>query len=383
MVVLVLLLAAEVVRNGAVLAFTDTRPDLARQFWPGHPAARIQSGMTQIALAAREGHAVDRSVMSGIYAAAAKAPLAPEPYLVRGVEEQLAGQSDRAERAFRAAEWRDGRSLPARYFLADSYFHRRDARHGLAEIAVLGELVPDGTLKLAPYVASYARDRANWPELRRIFAAEPGLENASLAVLAADPRNADTILALASPAARHAQSAWFIPLVESLIAAGDYQGARHLWAEIGRIDLARSGLVFDPQFTGSKAPPPFNWSLASSSIGLAEEVPGRGLHLIYYGHEEGWLAYQLLLLPAGTYAVGLDAPGFAPNNGALRLFVTCQGSNTRIAAFAFEDVVGKMQHFTVPASCAAQRLEISGSLTDIPQQRETNVRAIKLERRGA
>jgi hypothetical protein len=339
--------------------------------------------MTKIALAARKGQAVDPSIMSDIYAAAAQAPLAPEPFLVRGVQEQLASRTDLAQQAFFAAEWRDGRSLPARYFLADSYFHRRDAPHGLAEIAVLGRLVPDGTLKLAPYVASYARDRANWPELRRIFAAEPGLENASLAVLASDPRNVSTILALASSTARNPNSSWFLPLVQSLIAAGNYQQARRLWADVSGINLAHAGPLFDPRFSGSSAPPPFNWSLASSSIGLAEEVPGRGLHLIYYGHEEGWLASQLLLLPAGNYVVRVDAPGFAPSGGALKLFVTCQGSNARLAAFALDDVVAKPQRFSVPAACTAQRLELSGALTEIPQQREAVIRAIHLERSGA
>ena len=381
--ILVLLLTAEVIRNAAVLAFTGTRPDLARKFWSGHPTARIQDGMTQIALAARMGRPVSPSALSNIYAAAVEAPLAPEPFLVRGVQAHLAGNSVLPQRAFLAAEWRDGRSLPARYFLADDYFHRGDARRGLVEIAVLGRLVPEGTLKLAPYVASYARDPANWPELRRIFAADPGLENASLAVLASDPRNLDAILALASSTARNPKSSWFNPLVQGLIVAGDFQRARQLWANVSRIDLAQTGLLFDPRFSGSDAPPPFNWSLASSSIGLAEEVPGRGLHLIYYGHEEGWLASQMLLLPAGNYAIKIDAPGFAPTGGALKLFVTCQGSSARAAAFTLEDAVGKAQRFAVSNGCPAQRLELSGSVNEMAQQRETYIRAIQLERVGA
>ena len=50
--------------------------------------------------------------------------------------------------------------------------------------------------------------------------------------------------------------------------------------------------MYDGGFTDSKSHGPFNWTLTSSTIGLAEREPGGRLHVIYYGQEEGVLASE-------------------------------------------------------------------------------------------
>jgi hypothetical protein len=111
-----LLVSVQVARNAAIAALSQKSPAQAFRIWPSHPAAEIALGMTQLCRATREQKPVAASIFGMIYHAAAKAPLAPEPFLVRGVQTALEGNSTLAKRAFAAAEWRDPRSLAARYF---------------------------------------------------------------------------------------------------------------------------------------------------------------------------------------------------------------------------------------------------------------------------
>src|SRR5690242_18370092 len=92
-VVAALLVAAQVVRNAAVAALADTSPAEAFRAWPSHPAAELAIGMTEIGTAAHEQKPVGTATFAMIDYAAAKAPLAPEPFLVRGVQASLEGKS--------------------------------------------------------------------------------------------------------------------------------------------------------------------------------------------------------------------------------------------------------------------------------------------------
>jgi len=89
-VVLALLLAVQVVRNAAVNALVATDPPAAARAWPGHPEAQLALAMTEIGAAARSGRQVGAGVFEAVDDAASKAPLAVEPFLVRGVQTQLA-----------------------------------------------------------------------------------------------------------------------------------------------------------------------------------------------------------------------------------------------------------------------------------------------------
>src|SRR5437868_11753030 len=180
------LIAVQVVRNAAVAALADTRPTAAALFWSGHPATEISTAMTQIGQAARERRPVPASVFAEMADAARKEPLAPEPFLVRGVQAELGGDGATAQRAFEAAQWRDPRSLPAAYFLADRYFRTSDVTRGLREVAALARLSPDGGEAAVPYVAQYAANPANWPALRDLFGKNPSLAQRVLVALASN-----------------------------------------------------------------------------------------------------------------------------------------------------------------------------------------------------
>lgn len=375
-----LLLAAEIVRIAAFRSLVAADPARAAHIWPGQPEADLGAAMTAIGAAARERRAVSDATLSQVMRASRMAPLEPAPFLVRGVRAQLAGDEGLATRAFVAARWRDGRSLPARYFLADQYLRSGEARHGLGEVAALARLSPGGVASLGPYIAAYSRDRSNWPQVRALLRSEPLLEDSALTAMAADPAKAETVLALANPARTGPKSPWLQPLLASLAGARQYAKARTIWSQVSGVPAGAGGLLFDARFTNSRAPPPFNWALASSTVGLAERQPGKGLHAIFYGQEDGTLASQLLVLPPGRYRLVTNAAGLPDHAALLRWTATCAGSNSAIGSAPLDIAAKRPWQFDVPARCDAQRLELSGTAGDVPQQVEVTIRSVALAR---
>lgn len=378
-IVIAAILAAQVIRSAAVRAFAEAAPATAARVWPGHPAVVQSLGMIAIAEATRERRPVSAAVFERIYASSRGAPLSPEPFLVRGVQAQMAGDVRLAEQAFLAAERRDPRSLPARYFLADLYLRQGQAARGLREIASLGRLAPNGVTSLAPHVATFAQNRGNWPQLRAVFRSEPMLEESTLSVLATDAANADLVLALADPRRRGPSSPWLQPLLASLSNAGQHAKARQIWAQISGVQLGPGALLYDPRFADGRAPPPFNWSLTSSTLGLAERQPGGGLHVIYYGQEDGPLASQVLILRPGSYRFVAQVVGGASGVARLEWRLVCATNNSAIAWSPLHAAV-RGWAFEVPSACAAQRLELFGSSSDTPQQADLVIRSVSLTR---
>jgi len=372
------LAGVQVVRNAAVRQFAETDPQLAARAWSTHPASEMWLGLTQIGLSARNRSPVTNDTLGLVWNAARKAPLAPEPFLVRGVQAQVAGDRSTAEQAFVAAKARDGRSIPARYFLAEQFFRSGDAPRGLREIAVLAKTVPNGVANLAPFVGAYAKDPRNRPQLQALFRSDPMLEEAALTTLASDPNNADLIRGLATPSAK--TPAWAGTLVRSLVAAGQYEAARRVWAETAHVAPAGQGAIFDAGFADSDAPPPFNWALTSSTVGIAERQPGGRLHVLFYGQEDGALASQLLLLKPGHYRLAMRIAGDPARTAALSWKLTCADSKAVLA-----DVpLSQAQRFAagvpieVPVNCAAQTLELLGSAPEVAEQVDVTISRLAL-----
>jgi hypothetical protein len=375
-----LLLAVQIVRNASVSAFATLRPDSAAKAWAGHPDVEISLALADIGLAARDRKPIGEKTLAMIDDAAAKAPLSPEPFLVHGVQAQVAGDGETAKAAFLAAQWRDPRSMPAAYFLADYYLRSGHVLEGLQQTVVLARLSPRGAGAAAPFIAAYARDRSNWSLMRQLFRSQDWLEDGVLTNLAQQPGSADAVLALADAEHRKPDSSWLQPLLSSLVASGDYARARAIWSSVGG-GQASNGL-FDADFSQPEPPPPFNWTLASSTVGLAERQPGKRLHVIFYGNEDGLLAGQLLVLSPGTYRLQMQLTGSTVNPEALRWSIRCDKSQEPLATGDFERVTRQGLTFLVPASCSAQRLELSGRSGDIAQQSEATITNLSLSAAG-
>jgi hypothetical protein len=312
--------------------------------------------------------------------AAAKEPLAPEPFLVRGIQAQLAGEEMAAQRAFEAAQWRDPRSLPAAYFLADRYFQTGDSTRGLREVAVLARLAPTGTGTVAPYLAAYAASPANWPKLRQLFEANPDLADPTLTKLASNAATVPAVLALADPREKARDAPWLPPLLNSLIGAGQYGQARAIWERVSAFPSSSGELVYDAGFTDKMAPPPFNWALTSSTVGVAERQSGRRLHVVFYGQEDGILATELLLLRPGRYRLSMQLLGDPTRARALAWSIWCDKTDAPIASVTVDAAAANGWSFQVPASCPAQWLKLSGSSSDVSQQSDVSIAAFSLER---
>jgi len=373
-----LALAVVIVRNAAVDAWSDIAPKSAASYWPNHPDVELSLAMVGIAEAMRDGRKIDPSIFAKVNDAADKAPLESQPFLVRGVQAKLAGDDGLADRAFLAAQQRDPRSLPAAYFLADHYLQRGDAVHGLRQIAALARLMPNGPTNVAPYLATYAKDRSTWPLLRSLFRTNPQIQDAALIAIAKDSASPETVLALADASHRSPNATWVPPLLDGLIKAGQYGRARAVWANVSRVNLAPGTLLYDADFASSTPPPPFNWQLMSSSVGVAERQPGGQLHAMYYGQEDGPLASQLLLLPPGTYRLSLRLVQGASNPGSLVWSIRCDKAQREFSRIALDAAAARGWTFQVPAGCGAQWLALLGVSADMPEQSDVTVANLRL-----
>ena len=376
--VLALLLASQVVRNAVVGALATLHPESAAQLWQGHPAVEISLGLAEIGRASRTRTPIAPATFAMIDDAAVKSPLSPDPFLVRGVQLRNEGDATAAKQAFLAAQRRDPRSLPAAFFLADHYFRAGDSLSGLQQTALLARLSPGGTAAVAPFVAAFAREPAHWPEMRAMFRSQPIMEESVLASLAQDPRNVEALLALADSNHRKPDSSWLRAILTRLVEHGDYARARALWASIGG---GRSGeLVFDSGFSKPVPPPPFNWALTTAGVGLAERQPGGRLHAIFYGNVDGVLASQLVVMPAGTYRMGMQLVGAPVHAETLHWSIRCAKSGEVLATIGVDEAASRGWTFAVPANCDAQWLELSGRSGDIAQQAEATIAGLTVTR---
>lgn len=369
-------------RTALVARYYEVDPKLAARVWPSHPSAELWLGLTDIGTAMHQRRPVTPAVVQRIMDAAQKAPLMPEPFLVRGVQAQLAGDESLAAQAYSAARLRDGRSEPARYFLAEHYFRVGDVAHGLREAAILARMVPTGVSSLAPYVATYAKNPVTRPKLKALFRSDPQLEDAALQTLASDPGNTDLILSLADLGRFKDQAPpWSVPLLAGLVRDGQYGKAYEVWTKVAHVRPAPGALIYDAGFADDKAPQPFNWALTSSTVGLAERQPGGRLHVLFYGQEDGALASQLLLLAPGGYRLAMQLTGDVAHARSLVWTVTCANSNALLARVPFDRArAARGWSIVVPDNCPAQRLDLLGAAPDLPQQVDMIVGNLRLTR---
>ena len=362
-----------VVQNATVLAFAGSDPETAAQVWPAHPAVQVALATRQIAAASGAGRAIDPATFERLNRAARAAPLEPQPFIVAGIRAQLAGRAAQAEQAFEAARLRDPRSLPARYFLATSKLQRGDVE-GLRHVAALTRLEPNGGQGLVPYLAAFARQKRAWGPIRVMFETNHSVRDSVLTALAGDPANLNLVMALGGTA-DPTKAPWLRTMIGTLIASRQYDRARALWERTAGV---RSSGLFDPGFRNPAPPPPFNWELTSSSLGLAERRSGQ-LQVIFYGQDSGTLARQLLLLPSGQYR--LNAPAAAPEGSdALFWLVRCDGRPVELARVP---VRADGLKFAVPADCPAQWLELVAQASDFGREAQAIISPVTLSRVAA
>ena len=379
---LALIAAWFVVRVAFVDAYAVRQPATAATLWAGHPAVVLTAGLEEVGEASLAGRTVDKALIRRLLAASAKAPLAPEPFLVRGVEQQLASQERVAARAFLEARRRDPRSLAARYFLADHYLRTGQTRLGLGEISALTRLVPQSLERIGPQLAAYARIPGAAADVKAMLRQQPQLEPLLLNALAADARDSRLALALWSGRSEEVDRGWQQRLVTTLADAGRFDEAYQAWLRFNPAAPRRDELV-DPEFT-AEATPPFGWILASGPSGVAEPEGGGRLHILYYGRDDMVLAGQLLMLKPGSYRLSMRIAGTSPTAKALAWRIQCLPDKRQLAKASVGSARAGVlvMDFIVPGGCGAQNLELEGVAPDLPEQADFSISQLSLRRSG-
>lgn len=198
-------------------------------------------------------------------------------------------------------------------------------------------------------------------------------------------KNPDVVLRLAErlPANAMADPQVRASMVSQLVQAGEYAIARNLWQKGN--PAGASGSIHSPDFTDTKAPPPFNWKLTVDSTGAAERLPAGGLSIAYYDRNPGPLAEQLLTLAPGYYRVSADFERTGGTADNVRLRIACHGSGTLLGEAAFTaERPGRNRislGFSVPPSnCRGQVLAITGVASEA--RGETQLQIVRVELAG-
>jgi len=375
-------LAAEVARVSLGAYYSDIHPSRALRLAPQSPEALIATAMVDVGRAAANSSAPDRLTFDRLRLAAAAAPLEPEPFLVQGALAEREGDLARAESLLIQARWRNPRSNAARYLLADVWLRQNKIVQGLNEMAVLSRLLPEASVQLVPALSQYAHSPGARDKLAGILQQNPQLKRPLLNALAADPANAELVLALAGADSRSADPAansWKARMLNGFVSRGNYGQAYGLWRNFAGLPGNASPLIFNGEFKSSSAPPPFNWSYSSSSAGFAEPENGR-LRVLFYGREQATLASQMLLLAPGAYR--FDAPfGGTAIGGALTWTLSCINGAKQLMQFDLSKAAGGQ--FEVPADCPAQTLTLTGNLLDMPRDSDVQIGPARIQRAGA
>lgn len=311
-------------------------------------------------------------------AALLHAPLAYEPFYLAARHAEQHGDLARATRLMEEVRRRRANFVPARLQLA-AYYGAQDRFAAMfieidvalrlnAQVrdALLAEMtrliaLPDGRRELA---AALARN----PAWRRDF-----LNVAS----ARDFAPADA-LALYEEVRSHrppfSLGLEYRLYLQSLVRVGQVSRARSLWlGTLAPERRAQHAALFDGDFTGERALPPFGWVLASTAQGRAEMVRDARPHLRvdYFGGSNEVLAQQIVALTPGTYRLNFAVRSDEGVSGANIVWaVSCNPSGATLMRGDVADVGGTYQRrslaFTVPAAgCNGQLLRLIGEPGDV------------------
>jgi hypothetical protein len=202
-----------------------------------------------------------------------------------------------------------------------------------------------------------------------------------LAVLAQDAANVDLVLSLAKHERIQGPAPeWEVNLLTALAQSAAYGRALDLWQRLSGATAAKDS-VFNPRFTDSSAPGPFNWTLASGAGGVAEAKAG-GLRVLFFGRDNVEFARQTVLLSPGRYELSMRGSGSFGAPGSLRWSVYCLKDNAELLRLPVKS--GQIgAQFQVPSTCPAQAVVLAGEVQDVAQQADFVVDRLSLRKVGA
>jgi hypothetical protein len=374
-------LAAQSFRSVAVHQLSPSSPS-APSFVRHDPALVLSQAATDLV---RLQGILPPATLAAVRAAAARAPLDANAYLVLGHQDLLDGNPARARKTLEAGRRLDPRNRVIHLLLLDRYLREQRYADAAAEFAVLSRLGGPAQGPIAAALAQMSQAPETRDAARRTLQTDPALENSVLVTLARSDVPPATVFDLASPAARrHAgdKNSWGPPLISRLVANRRYGEARGVWQRIYAVGTAQSGaLLYDAGLRGLPASPPFNWTLAAGSLGAAD-MRNETLSVDYYGRDSGDLASQLVVLRPGSYRFRFVVEGKTPAGVTLYWSLHCADNPKLEPMHAVVKGNGPPRaitaNFTVPAGCPAQILTLTGEAGEFPVAVNVTLRALDL-----
>ena len=346
-----------------------------------------------IALAHRRPAAADLAFADRV---ALYQPLSALPYYIAaGTRSSQAGTSARALNAL--ALQRDPRLRPSWAWMMADRAKANDAAAATRALIRLAVLSPDAG-PLWAVVVQVSSDPAARKEIKAEIARGAAWRDGYLANLSASQVDRSIVFEVLESSGKHAPVTNVAPLpgvpddrrafLAQAIAQRDYDRAYLAWVQwLPAASQAAVGRVFDGDFKGAAALPPFAWELADGVGGTTAVDPAAGLTLDYSGSDGAVLAKQMVLLTPGRYRL-LTQANFRPvsnENGAAPLSwtlacvadgkalndvaVPLDGSAKRVAGAPFD----------VAAGCDAQLLSLKVNSADFAKHLSGTIRSVSIE----
>ena len=327
---------------------------------------------------------------------AQRQPLSALPYYIAAATH--APDAAAAVRALNTlALQRDPRLRPAWAWRATERAQANDVGATTAALIRLAVLNRDpGPIWAA--IATISADPAARTEIKAEIARGAAWRDVYLTALSASAVDRAVVFEMLESAGKHAPVTNVAPppgtpddrraFITQMIAQHDYERAYLAWVQwLPAASQNAVGRVFDGDFKGLAALPPFTWELADGTGGSTVIDPAAGLSVDYSGSDGAVLAKQMVLLAPGQYRLVTQAK-FQPvsnENGAAPLTWTlaCAADDTALNVLAVpldgsaKRVAG--MPFRVATGCDAQILSLKVNSADFAKRLSGAVRSVTIE----
>ncbi len=335
-------------------------------------------------------HAFSPTETARLRADAKGEPLAALPYFLLATSAAAAGHKAQASGLVDAALLRDPRSATALALkMQETYAARqfgKTADHALGLLAIRPE--DPRALDFVVYLSGIPQARA------RIFAAlerNPGWRSGYINALSATYGKTSFVyeaIQIGNPVAINLAGER-AALLADLIKLHDYDRAYTAWVSwLPAEALSSIGYVYDGAFTGAPGALPFNWRFDNSDKVTTSIEPGTGLSVNVDGTVEVVPATQTILLPPGRYrlvtTLGNATAAGADTASPFVWQVKCVDQAQLIMEAAFPPTKADSKFasaaFDVPATCAAQTIELRAKPQIYPTRTVVAIKSIAIRK---
>jgi hypothetical protein len=231
----------------------------------------------------------------------------------------------------------------------------------LTELGVLARLQPSTSETFAATLGELARTPGRTVIVKDFLRRNPEIEPAVLGKLAGDARNTDLILSLWSRkrGETEAPPEWLRRIIEALVAEGEFERAKIVWATVSGVNPLPSG-IYNADFSDISAIAPFNWYFPNNGS-VAEPLGDGRLQVIHYGRQNTVIAEQLLVLKEGSFEIAGRSLEALDTRRTIGWEVRCVPGDELLTRIPLDRQASRstiVARFTVTPACPAQRLQL-------------------------